>query len=254
MTMTGGVSFCPNCGTKTTGARFCPACGRPTGVAVTDSGDAAAIPERKRGWGVAELVLVLLIVAALVGGGLLILRGNVDRILADVAGAIPDASGTGRSSAATSRPTPRPTPRVTPTAPHPVPAGEYAAALGEAVPLVDTAGSELGDVIVHEARAYTEASEFLTADPGRMFVGARVEYVARAEFSYNPFDWVAHDDAGRQYEPSGFALDPELGAGTLARGRRTSGWVSFDVPQSNKALWIDYQTYDGEVIFSVRMR
>lgn len=184
---------------------------------------------------VAEGVVgVLIVLVVLVGGALLLARQQVDQILGQVQSAIPTA--------------------YTPAQPTVnVPAEEYQASVGEAVPLQDGSGNDLGDVTVLEGKKYSKVGDYLTADPGRVFVGARVRYVARSEFSYNLFDWVAHDDKGTQYEPSGYALSPELGSGTLAAGRKVEGWVSFDVPKTTGHIWVDYQTYDGTVIFSVSL-
>lgn len=134
------------------------------------------------------------------------------------------------------------------------PPEEITARLGEAITIIITdTQAEYGTVAVLAGKRYTKVGDYLVADKGKAWIGARVRYVASASFDFNLFDWVAHDDKGNQYQPSGYALDPQLSAGTLAKGRKAEGWVPFDVPAGTKALWADYAPAGGRVIFSVKV-
>ena len=59
------------------------------------------------------------------------------------------------------------------------------------------------------------------AERGRVFVHARVRYVAEAAYDYNYLDWMAHDDKGTQNEAYayGYFGAGGLQVGTLAAGR-----------------------------------
>jgi hypothetical protein len=188
----------------------------------------------RRGSRRAEIVIGLLIaLVVVVGGAIWLFRQQAAQILSNVQSAIPTVY--------------QPQPTVS------VPAEEYQAAMGEAVSLQDGSGSDLGDVTVAQEKKVSKLADYVTADKGRVFAEAQVKYAARAEFSYNLYDWVAHDDAGTQYEPYGYFGKGSLESGTLATGRSVQGWVAFDIPKNTAHLWLDYQTYDGTVIFSVKL-
>lgn len=260
--MTGPASFCASCGAPRPDptARFCPNCG--TAYAGTPASPAPApVPRQsfseqyaakaaaspgtpvptKGSSGAAEKVVIGLIVLALIGGGYVLwTQQRVGQILSEV-------------GASVTRPTIRPTIEATlePIASPPISTDEYMAKLKEGVPIVDGDGNDLGTVAVIDAKRYTKVGEYLVVDAGKVWIGARVRYTAAANFGFNMFDWVAHDSAGNQFEPTGYTLDPELGSGTLAKGRKAEGWVAFEVTKGTKNLWVDYTTYDGTIIFSV---
>jgi len=186
----------------------------------------------RRGSRKAEIVVGLLIaLVVVVGGAIWLLRQQTAQILSSVGAALPTYY--------------QPQPPVN------VPAEEYQARMGEAVSLQDGSGADLGDVTVAQAKKVSKLADYVTADKGRVFAEAQVRYTARAEFSYNLYDWVVHDEAGTQYQPYGYVGQGSLGSGTLATGRSVQGWVAFDVPKSTAHLWLDYQTYNGTVVFSV---
>jgi hypothetical protein len=83
--------------------------------------------------------------------------------------------------------------------------------------------------------------------------GADVRYVAQTGFDYGPFDWAAHDETCAQYEQTRIGLRPELAAGALGAGRHAEGWLAFVVPTSAAHIWLDYKTYTGDAIFSVKI-
>lgn len=179
------------------------------------------------------------------------------RLIALVLAAVAAAAGCD-AAALDPEPTVRPTPRYTvpPATEEPVftaPPGEVTLALREKMPIIllDD-GSDLGTVAVLAGKRYRKVGEYWTADKGKAWIGAKVQYVAVAPFDYNLFDWVAHDSEGNQYQASGMPLDPQLQAGTLANGRKATGWVAFEVPSGLKALWVDYAP-GGSVIFTVKV-
>ena len=231
---------CPHCTRPIGGTEaFCPHCGGRLTMTQGQAGGPAFAPAplaatRRRGPRAEVAIGLLILVTVAVGVAVFLTQQKANEIVGNIQTAFP-----------TVRP-----PQV-PQATVKVLVDEYQAAIGERVSLNDGSGNDLGDVTVVEAKKYSSAGDFLTADRGRVFAGARVRYDARAEFSYNQFDWVAHDDEGNQFEALGYPLDPELSSGTLAAGRKVVGWVAFDVPKGTKHLWIDYQTFDGTVIFSV---
>lgn len=159
-------------------------------------------------------------------------------------------AGCGAASAPTQAQPPQPTVLPLPTV-ITNPAEEYQATIGEAVPIEDGSGNPLGTVTVLKSKEVSTLAGVLGADRGRVFVRARVRYVAQAEYGYNYLDWVAHDDKGTQYEVYGYLGEDAIAVGTLASGRTAEGWITFDVPKATKHLWVDYRTYDGAVIFSV---
>ncbi len=231
---------CPHCSRPIVGTEaFCPHCGGRLSMGRVEPSSPVAAPAiattPQRGGSRALIIVGLVIaLAVLVGVGFQMLRQQAADILGSVSSAIPTVRATLRPAASVI-----------------VPLDEYQAAMGEAVSLQDGSGADLGDVSVLSGKKYSKVGDYLTAEPGRIFAGAKVRYVARSEFSYNLFDWVAHDDEGNQYQQSGYSLEPSLNSGTLAAGRKVEGWVSFDVPKSTEHLWVDYQTFDGTVIFSV---
>jgi hypothetical protein len=126
------------------------------------------------------------------------------------------------------------------------------AAVGEKVPIQTSSGESLGTVAVIKSKKYSTL-DYQTPDKGNIYLGVYVRYDATSGFNYNPFDWVAHDAAGAQFEYEGVNLSPELGSGTLAAGRHKEGWISFQVPKGAAHIWVDYQNSDGSVIFTVKL-
>lgn len=251
--------FCPQCGAAKAGeARFCSSCGLSFDVAERPM----SFSEKYRGTPFAQPVepppppqprsslplvgigvMVLLIVA-----GVAIALAATGRLGAPGIGAVLPTP--------TSTPVPRPTETLNLSTPRPDESEGYnlTAAIGEAVPLQRADdGTELGTVTVLSVKRY-RTHDYAEARKGHTYVGVKVRYVAKAGFSYNPFDWVAHDADGTQYEYDGFAdLEPELDSGTLASGRKREGWISFEIPLAVAHLWIDYQNADGSVVFSVKL-
>jgi hypothetical protein len=124
--------------------------------------------------------------------------------------------------------------------------------LGEAVPLLDTQGNDLGSATIVAIDTPKVISD-LPADFGNKYVAAKVRYDANASWTYTLYDWAIHDGEGRQYNPVGYAPDPAISGDTLAAGRNAEGWVAFEVPDGANDLWIDFVTGGGQVVFTVQV-
>jgi hypothetical protein len=125
----------------------------------------------------------------------------------------------------------------------PLPVAPPTARIGEAVPLVDQNGDDLGSVVVLQF-------ERSSMDP--RIVAARVRYNAAASMRYSKGDWVLHDAGKLQYEPYfGDGPGQDLSTGRLAPGNSAEGWVPFEAPAGS--LWLDFRDYDGSIIFSVKV-
>ncbi len=257
------MSVCPRCGTSTQeGAQFCQSCGHRLSqpapnapqsfterYARTSYGQpvspATTHPQQVLAGSSLVVLGFFLLVGAAAAGGYVYLQGNAARVSSDVG-----------TIASTPRPTaPGLTDDVEPTFElvTPPPVQDPQALVGEPIQLVDALdGSELGSVTVLSFKKYSSLSS-LEPERGYVWVGVKVRYVASGAFSFNPFDFVAHDDRRTQYESAGHDLIPSLDSGTLAKGRKKEGWISFEVPKATKHLWVDYQDADGNVVFSVKV-
>jgi hypothetical protein len=123
------------------------------------------------------------------------------------------------------RPTPVPTPTVT--------------KVGEAV-MVWSGAMSYVSVAKYEKR---QTCSYTAADPGKTLVGVAVAYQAIGDgVFYNPLDWVAHDQANRQYEVAfSTCYNEPLGSGTLLAGRYAVGMILFEVPSKTTHLWVDFR-------------
>lgn len=82
-------------------------------------------------------------------------------------------------------------------------------------------------------------NQFLTPDKGNKVVAVLVRYEALDDdASYNPLYWSAADREGFSYSASIVpAVDPGLKSGDLRKGKKTQGWVTFEVP--NNVNWLE---------------
>jgi len=62
-----------------------------------------------------------------------------------------------------------------------------------------------------------------------VLVSFRVTYATTTRFDYNALDLYVRGADGSRYEAT-FDREPALDAGTLSRGERATGWVTFDAP------------------------
>jgi hypothetical protein len=247
-------TYCPGCGApRAVGARFCASCGRPLDADPTTLAAAPSLAPVVTSPPVTRQRTSPVLILAVILTGLLAL-GAIGYAVSQPGGLVAVATATPTASPTA---TPFEAPVVTdePIFTEPPPAGglNLTAALGEAVALQNTdTGKSLGAVTVVRSKKYT-SFDYSVADKGKTFVGVDVKYNAVSGFDYNPFDWVAHDASGTQYEYDGSNLNPALGSGTLAAGRHKEGWISFQVPKTLAHLWVDYENSDGTVVFSVKL-
>jgi hypothetical protein len=135
---------------------------------------------------------------------------------------------------------PTPIPKLTPT-PKPTPTPLPGMKVGKQVTVTTWSGAmsyvSVGKYQKRQACSYT------VADPGNTFVGVAVGYSAIGDgFLYGMFDWVAHDQANRQYEVTfSICYSAALDSGALLAGRVAVGWIVFEVPSKTKHLWVDYK-------------
>lgn len=73
--------------------------------------------------------------------------------------------------------------------------------------------------------------------PGNIFLAVNLTYTALADgFSYNPFDWQVFVD-GVAVSGTAFVLngpEPDLGSGSLPKGRKAAGWIVYEVAPRGK--------------------
>lgn len=92
---------------------------------------------------------------------------------------------------------------------------------------------------VSERKRYGSGYSVDTPARGNVYIEAYVTYRALADgAAYNPFDWqvFCNDTAidGFTFLLSG--PEPQLGSGTLPKGRKASGWLVYEVPSKGRCL------------------
>jgi hypothetical protein len=91
---------------------------------------------------------------------------------------------------------------------------------------------------IQDPSGYRELDEHATK--GRFLI-ATITYVAtEGTFDYNEFDWSIRMPDGQTYDP-GVIVDvsrygQDLSSGTLRKGQRAKGIVTFDIPKTHGAL------------------
>ena len=183
----------------------------------------------------AEGIMVVLIVAAVLGGGALLVNRPM--------GGEPIANDA----------SPSPTdPPATPQPTMPPARDAYDARIGEIVGLRDGNAAAVGSITVVKAGKPSKLAGS-SPRPGFRYIAARVKFVSMASWSYSRLDWAAHDARRLAYEPLPDAPNPPLQTGALDAGRQAEGWVVFEVPRSVTEVWLDYRPLDQSVIFSVQI-
>jgi hypothetical protein len=152
-----------------------------------------------------------------------------------------DATATNTESA-TSSPTEEATPTEEPT---PEPTQQTTFAVEDKVVLTQD-GDEWAQFTVlkvEQAKLYKDPQGYFNDTPeqkGDVFLAAQVEYVALANnVDYNPFDFQVFVDDQALNNPEAFVSNgpkPELGSGTLPKGRKAVGWLTYEVPAKGKVL------------------
>ncbi len=140
-------------------------------------------------------------------------------------------------------PTPDVAPTATPSPTTPEPTESAPPLFQPGEPAVVTQGGE--DYVevtvtkVSEKKRYGSGYTVDTPARGNVYIEAYVTYRALADgAAYNPFDWqvFCNDTAidGFTFLLSG--PEPQLGSGTLPKGRKASGWLVYEVPAKGRCL------------------
>jgi hypothetical protein len=163
-------------------------------------------------------------------------------------------------------PTPQLTEEPTPTdRPTPEPTQQTTFGIGDEVVLTQD-GDEWAQFTVlkvEQAKLYKDPQGYFNDTPqqkGDVFLAAQVEYVALANnVDYNPFDFQVFVDDQALNNPEAFVSNgpkPELGSGTLPKGRKAVGWLTYEVPAKGKVL-LSYSANpfsDDAPVFEVVLR
>lgn len=97
----------------------------------------------------------------------------------------------------------------------------------------------------------SSSNSFFEPAPGNRYVSVLVRYEALEDgASYNPFYWSANDEDGFSYSYSIFSpREPNLSSGDLREGRKTQGWITFEVPQDVDWLEVQESQFFGEDLY-----
>jgi len=94
---------------------------------------------------------------------------------------------------------------------------------------------------------------------GNVYIEMHVTYRALAQnVDYNPFDWQLYVD---DVAIDTFTIvlngpDPELGSGSLPKGRKAQGWLVYEIPKTGRAV-LSYSSNmfsDDPPVFEVLLR
>ena len=84
-----------------------------------------------------------------------------------------------------------------------------------------------------------------------------VKYVSSQDGAdYNEFDWEVYADR-RQLDNYAFAIngpEPDLGSGSLPKGRTAEGWLLYEVPPSGEIVLSYAPNFNGPPVFGVVLR
>ncbi|HWP63371.1 MAG TPA: hypothetical protein VNO86_07870 [Candidatus Binatia bacterium] len=176
---------------------------------------------------------------------------------------VPEATPTevaGGDAEPTAPPEATPTSEPTPTA-EPSPSAPPLFRPGE--PAIVTRGGE--DYLeitvskVSQKKKYGSGYSVDTPAKGNVYIEAYVTYTALADgAAYNPFDWqvFCNDTAVDRFTFVLSGPEPELGSGTLPKGRKAAGWLVYEVPAKGRCV-LSYgaNMFLGEgAIFEVLLR
>jgi hypothetical protein len=173
-----------------------------------------------------------------------------------------NASTASDSETPTLPPTEEPTPTDEPT---PEPTQQTTFGIGDKVVLTQNADdwAQFTVLKVEQAKLYKDPQGYFNDTPqqkGDVFLAAQVEYVALANnVDYNPFDFQVFVDDQALNNPEAFVSNgpkPELGSGTLPKGRKAVGWLTYEVPAKGKVL-LSYSANrfsDDAPVFEVVLR
>ncbi len=98
-------------------------------------------------------------------------------------------------------------------------------------------------LIVKNFRDFKSNDEFSQPKAGNKYVEADIliENGGSEPIDYNILDFKLQDNEGYSYNTAfGGSSEPSLSAGTLQKGQKTRGFVSFEIPKKNKAEQLTY--------------
>lgn len=102
--------------------------------------------------------------------------------------------------------------------------------------------TELAEIVVDRVKQRTKYAGTYSDDvpaAGNVYIEMFVTYRAIAENAdYSSFDWEVYVD---DLAIDGFTFllngpEPELGTGSLPKGRRAEGWLVFEIPKTGRAV------------------
>ena len=131
--------------------------------------------------------------------------------------------------------------------------------------VVDTAPDESGNAVLGASQSRDDvkitvskvdwkpksSNSFFEPDEGNKYVSVLVVYEAlEDDASYNPFYWSASDRDGFSYDYSAFnPKEPGLTSGHLRKGKKTQGWIAFEVPKDVAWLEVQESQFFGEDLY-----
>lgn len=118
-------------------------------------------------------------------------------------------------------------------------------ALGESISLTGTSIEDEPFELSVGLDKKPKTSKRAVTDYGEKPKGTYVGFLVRYECvvgscDYNPYDFTVRDDEGQEFEPSfGGSFQPELQSGSLVKGRKAKGYISYDLQPG--AYYIEYR-------------
>ncbi len=178
--------------------------------------------------------------------GLLTLQDTIVQADVDVWKAIQDGLE------ACAGPTPEPTAEPTPEGPTLFQPGDVIEITQDAEQWATVTISK-----VREVKKYDGEFGDDTPAKGNVYLEAVITYTAVADgVDYGPFDWQVFVD-GQAVENFTFVSEgptPELGSGTLPKGRKASGYVVYEVPTNGQVLLSYGGSFGDAPVFEVEVR
>lgn len=107
---------------------------------------------------------------------------------------------------------------------------------------------KLGDFVVkvNKVADHKSTNQFMEPEKGNKLVAIEVEYynpTQDKQFDANPMQWKLFDNEYYSYD-HGIMVDsktPKLHVTTVNPGSKVKGWVTFEIPESSKALKVQFQ-------------
>jgi hypothetical protein len=95
------------------------------------------------------------------------------------------------------------------------------------------------------------SNTYITPKPGSRYVAVQILYENSGvdPYDYNPFDWKLTDSSGFSYDTTYSGIGPELHSGTVARGEKARGYITYEVPTSATGLTLKLKSGDDTATF-----